>query len=262
MTDGTLLSVPGDAPAVERGVGFFETVLVAGRRAVLWNEHASRLLSTLSAWELPAPSEDDLRRAAAGAFERFPGSGERGLRLSWIAVGADLERRESWRLDVSLRPIPDSTLARRDGSRCVSLPPALRRDSPGMKSTSYAAAILGLRFARRAGGHEGLFTHVDGSYLEGTGTALAAWGRGRPFRAPAPTLPSVTAQAFLTGEDRRATIRSADLRAGSLLLGSLTKASALMSLDGEACDVPPALEAAVAAFNQRLLSDPALGVTL
>ena len=36
--------VPFDAPAVERGFGFFETLLLLGRRAVLWAPHARRLL--------------------------------------------------------------------------------------------------------------------------------------------------------------------------------------------------------------------------
>src|SRR5262249_5118084 len=31
--------IPWDAPAVERGIGFFETALVIGRRAVLWRPH-------------------------------------------------------------------------------------------------------------------------------------------------------------------------------------------------------------------------------
>ena len=35
MGRSRLLPVPGDAPAVERGVGLFETVLMKGRRPVL-----------------------------------------------------------------------------------------------------------------------------------------------------------------------------------------------------------------------------------
>ena len=47
--------IPYDAPAVERGVGFFETVLLSGRRACLWEPHLARLYGTLRRFALPEP---------------------------------------------------------------------------------------------------------------------------------------------------------------------------------------------------------------
>jgi len=242
-----------DAPAVERGVGFFETLLVVGRRAILWEPHLARLFSTLSRFDLPAPTRDELTHAAGEALTDEPV--ERALRLSWIAVGADLERRSSWRLDASRRPIPESTLVRRDGCRGVTLPRSFRRDTPSVKSTSYFAAILGLRHARRNGGDEGLFVAEDGSYLEGTSTALVAWDGLR--HAPE-ALPSVTAAAFLSGDGRLEAPTEEALRGGALLLGSLTKASPLVELDGRPCAVPDALRERIASFNARLVTDETL----
>ena len=80
--------IPFDAPVVERGFGFFETVLLVGRRAVLWDGHERRLFATLEALELPAPARGALESAARAALgDVADGPEERSLRLSWIAVG-------------------------------------------------------------------------------------------------------------------------------------------------------------------------------
>ena len=157
--------VPFDAPAVERGVGFFETVLLSGRRAVLWEPHLARLGGTLRRFSLPEPDRGALETRAKSAVEEAkpPGGDQRALRLAWIAVGGDLDAPASWRLDVTVRAIPESTLERRSGSHAVTLGPDLRRDTPSVKSTSYFAAVAGLRFARRSGGDEALFTAPDGT---------------------------------------------------------------------------------------------------
>jgi branched-subunit amino acid aminotransferase/4-amino-4-deoxychorismate lyase len=124
--------VPFDAPAVERGAGFFETVLLIGRRAVLWTQHLDRLVAAVSRWEFPGPSRGALEAETTRLVGEagFAPSEERGLRLAWIAVGSELERAESWRLDISLRPVPPLTLRRREGVHGVTLPPELRRDTP------------------------------------------------------------------------------------------------------------------------------------
>jgi Branched-chain amino acid aminotransferase/4-amino-4-deoxychorismate lyase len=64
--------IPYDAPVVERGFGFFETLLLVGRRAVLWDAHLRRLLATLEALELPAPSGDAVESAARALSAESP----------------------------------------------------------------------------------------------------------------------------------------------------------------------------------------------
>ena len=256
--------VPFNAPIVERGVGFFETVLVAGRRAVLWERHVSRLVATLRRFSFPGPDRESLEGAAGAAVREasLVAGEERALRLAWIAVGPDLEDPAAWRLDVSMRPIPESTLTRRAGCRVRTLPPWLRRDTPEVKSTSYFAPVVGLRMARGSGADEGLFTAPDGSYLEGTSTSLIAWNDGRAVRALSWFLPSVTAAAFLSEGDATAPLTGEALRAGSLLCGSLTLAVPIISLDGAPCVVPTEMEVRIREFNRRLLSDAALGTML
>lgn len=256
--------VPYLAPAVQRGFGFFETALLVGRRAILWDAHADRLLRGLGRLELPAPSRDRIDAAARKAVDAAaPGAGvQSGLRLTWLAAGEDVEDAAAWRLDAYVIPIPESRLARRDGSRAVSLPLDLQRDTPGVKSTSYFAAIQGGRLAKKAGADEGLFRGHDGRYLEGTTTGLAAWNGGTPVLAPEGVLPSVTAAAFFDGQASVKPIGEEHLRAGGVLLGSLTTAAPLLSLDGRPCAQPPAMLERIRAFRERLLGEPSLSRAL
>ena len=250
--------VPYDAPAVERGFGFFETILLVGRRAVLWDGHVRRLLSTLETLELPAPSHEAFESAARAALgSDADDASERSLRVSWIAVGQDVDVPASWRLDASVRAIPPNTLARRLGSRAVTVPERFRRDSSGFKSTSYFGAVAALRHARQAGGDEGLFREGD-LYVEGTSTALVAWNGGRFAGLGPGGLPSVTAEAFLGGAGERRGVGRDEISSGAILLGSLTTAAPVLSLDGEECAVPAAMLRACEVFRERLRSDAAL----
>jgi branched-subunit amino acid aminotransferase/4-amino-4-deoxychorismate lyase len=252
--------LPFDAPAVERGVGFFETVLLVGRHAIHWNAHLARLLATLERFELPAPARNEIEedaRCVLDAAPQVPRGAERGLRIAWVAAGADLEARAAWRLHVSTRPIPEPTRKRREGAHVVTLPAELRRDTPSVKSTSYFASVMGLRHARRQGGDEGLFRGSDGGYLEGTSTGLVAWQPGVFRVADHAMLGSVTAAAFLDGRGSPGRITADDIRRGALLLGSLTKAVPIVTLDGEPCAQPDEMGEDIRAFNGRLVSEPA-----
>ena len=255
--------VPFDSPAVERGFGFFETLLLVGRRAVLWEPHAARLSGSLRRLGLPAPSAGELLEAVRAAAANVSDDGEeRGLRLAWIAVGADLDDPASFRLDAVVRAIPSVTLARRAGAHAITLPASLRRDSPWLKSTSYASAVLGLRHARRSGGNEGLLGDESGRLVEGTSTALLVYEEGAWAGLGPLALQSVTAEAFLAGRGTRRSVTPHEVRRGALLLGSLTTAVPVLTLDGEPCAVPREVRDEAAAFNDRLRHDPALSTEL
>jgi 4-amino-4-deoxychorismate lyase len=264
MMDVVHAPVPFLSPAVQRGFGFFETALLAGRRAVLWEPHLDRMHRILTRLELPKPSRERLNAAARKVLDTSPAGPDeqRALRLTWFAEGDDLEAEGSYRLEAHLLPIPESRLARRKGSHSVSLPLDLQRDTPGVKSTSYFAAMQGGRLAKKAGGDEGLLRSPDGHYLEGTTTGLAAWNGGAPVLAPKGVLPSVTAAAFFGGSAASAPLTAEKLREGAILLGSLTMATPILTLDGVPCGCPPEMLARVAEFNRRLLQDPAFGTEL
>jgi 4-amino-4-deoxychorismate lyase len=247
--------VPFSAPVVERGMGFFETLLVVGGRALLWEEHIARLLGTLARWGLPSPTTEALTGAAARALEPLKNAGdERALRISWIALESDLDAERSWRLDVSTREVPEATRARRRGASVVTLPSDLARDTARMKSTSYVSALLGQREARRRGADEAIFTTADGVCLEGTSTGLVLWNDGKPVLAAGPALPSITASALAGADAPRRELREKDLLEGAMLAGALTLAAPIVSLDGKPCAQPEAMRARVAEFNARLLA--------
>jgi branched-subunit amino acid aminotransferase/4-amino-4-deoxychorismate lyase len=247
-----------DAPAVERGFGFFETILLLGRRAVLWEPHVARLLRTLGELELPAPGPEGVESAARAALAGIEdGPEERALRLSWIARGIDLESPDSWRLDASVRAIPANTLSRRAGSRAATAPARFRRDSPRYKSTSYFGAVAAQRHARRSGADEALFRE-GGLYVEGASTGIVAWNGGRLAGLGPDALPSVTTEAFLGGAGERRGLGREELLSGALLLGSLTTAAPLVSLDGAECARPTGILRACEAFRERLRSDAAM----
>lgn len=253
--------VPFDSPVVERGVGFFETVLLVARRAVLWEAHLARFFATLAQFELPAPKPADVNASASAALDAAEESSElaeRALRLSYIAIGKDIDRPESWRLDLSVRAIPEHTLRRRNGSNVVTLPKNFCRDTPGVKSTSYFASMAGLRLALRQGADEALFQSHDGTLLEGTSTGLVIWDEGRLQTAGESMLPSVTTGLFLRGRGSSAPVNATGIRQGALLLGSLTKSAPVATLDGVACDQPAAMLEEIRSFNARLTSDLAL----
>ncbi len=132
----------------------------------------------------------------------------------------------------------------------------------GLSRTGYASAGLALREARRRGADEGLFVTASGSYLEGASTGLVAFTPEGWFAAEGAALPSVTVAAFLGAGLLRRPLREIDLRAGSVLLGSLTLAAPLVTLDASPCAVPAALVDRIAAFNLRLREDPAIATTL
>jgi branched-subunit amino acid aminotransferase/4-amino-4-deoxychorismate lyase len=256
-------AVRSDAPVVERGVGLFETILLSGARASRFDAHLARLRATCERLGLPAPDAQlavaAARRAIAERAATRGGevTGEAALRLTWLAAGLDLDEVAAWRLDASARAIPPATLRRRAGCHAITLPAELQRDTPEAKSTSYLAAVLGLRRALRDGADEAFFVTGDGMYLEGTATALVAWDDGRLAAPARGMLPSVTADAFTLGQGRRRPLARGDLLAGAVVLGSLTLAAPLVSLDGMPCAQPAAMLARIAAFNQRLVAEAA-----
>ena len=98
--------------------------------------------------------------------------------------------------------------------------------------------------------------------MEGASTGLVAWNGGRLAGLGPGGLPSVTAEAFLEGAGERRGLGREELLSGALLLGSLTTAVPLLSLDGAECARPPAMLRACEAFRERLRTDAAMQKTL
>lgn len=242
--------IPLDAPALARGVGFFETMLVVRGRPVFLREHYERMASGVMSIDLPAPDEKLFDREAMKAARAVAHLDEASVRLSWLAVNGDIDSRDSWRLFAVSGAIPEATMRRRARGNVILLGSHLGRTSPELKSVSYIPSVLGLREAARRNADEALFTDAKGGILEGTTSNVFALTGTTLVTPPvsAGLLPGVmrrwvvenAARAGL--EVRERTLTKKDLLAGSFLTGSLTRFSRIRHVDGEACRLPgPAL---------------------
>ena len=242
------ITIPIDAPALARGVGFFETLLVAGRRAVFFDAHLARLARSCAALGVPAPGRARVKTASAGALREARRGEEYGMRWSYLAIARDLDSPRSWRFFAMLFPIPAEILRKRKGVRAVTLPRGWERSTPRWKTIDYRASIAGARLAHHRAAEEGIFVDERGRVREGTASNVFRLSGTLAWTAPdsAALLPGVVRSwviehARLAGLEVRERSFAADrLRGGGFFTSSLTGVAPIESLNGLAC-APPSL---------------------
>jgi branched-chain amino acid aminotransferase len=255
------ITIPLDAPALARGVGFFETILVVRGEPVLLEQHWRRLASGADSLRFPSPSREAFEREARRAAGAVAELKEASTRVSWIAIGSDVQDARSWKLVSLSGPIPATTLARRRRGRVIVLGKHIPRPTPGLKTVSYVPSVLGLREAHEKNADEALFTDARGRILEGTASNVFAV-RGDVLVTPpvsAGLLPGVMrgwviARATAAGiAVRERLLTRADLLAGSFLTGSLAKIVPIRTVDGaRAADPGELCRALASAFDEEL----------
>lgn len=207
LADPTQPLVRADDLAVLRGEGVFETARAAAGRTFAIDAHLARMRVSAAAIDLAMPPDTDLSALVATALEAF-GPAEASLRLVATKGPADASGGRVFALataaDAAYRR------AREHGIAAVTLtlgvPAALRPTAPwllgGIKSTSYATAMAGMRAAAAAGGEDAVWVSGDGEVLEApTATVLVVReGRGREVLTPPPEevgiLPGTTVAAL------------------------------------------------------------------
>jgi 4-amino-4-deoxychorismate lyase len=172
-----------------RGDGIFETMLAVGGTVRKIQAHLDRLAGSAEALDLTIPSEEEWRRAITSAVsghrtQHQPASATddelvvklvvtRGVEgastpTSWVQVspaGAAGRRQRETGIDVIL-------LDRGYDSDVAERAPWLLL---GAKTLSYAVNMAALRYARKQGADDVIFTSSDGRVLEGpTSTVLMA----------------------------------------------------------------------------------------
>ena len=242
------ITLPIDAPALSRGVGFFETLWVTGGRAVFFDEHFARLRSSCEMLGVPVPPLSLVRSRVRAALLRARKGGEHGLRWSYLAAGRDLDDPRSWKFFALLFPVPPEILRKRRGVRAILLPREWERTTPRWKTIDYRASIAGVRLAKGLSAEEGIFLDAKGRVREGTMSNVFALSGDRALTPPvsAGLLAGIVrgwviANAGRVGmkvEEKR--FSPARLRRGAFLTSSLTGIAALKTLDGEPCSRPPA----------------------
>lgn len=270
--------VAGTDPGYATGLGLFETCAVVGGRAFALTRHLRRLAASAAALELPAVPDDDVREAVAAVLAASgpevgrlritvtpgapggPGSG--GPAPARPAAPAPV-------LVVTAGPAPP-----RGPAHVVRSAWVRNERSPlaGHKSTSYAADVLALSAATRAGGNEALLANTRGALCEGA-TSNVLVERGGELLTPALSsgcLPGVTRALVLAwAAEAGLPVREAtadelpwsvveDARAGAAglaLAGSLRGVVGVVVVEGTRVAVGPLTAEVARLFRARAADD-------
>jgi branched-chain amino acid aminotransferase len=154
------------------GDGVFETLKVTEQGAFAVSRHLNRMSRSAAALSLPAPDHTLIREAIDAVLEgRDFGRGK--LRITYTGGSGPLGSETAYgppTLIVALAPAaPAPPLT------SIVTAPWTRNERgalTGVKSTSYAENVRGLRYAAERGASEAIFLNTVGHVCEGTGTNI------------------------------------------------------------------------------------------
>lgn len=208
------------------GDAVFETLRCYGGLPFQWRRHERRLAASLRAFGIPRPRHD--LRAAVAELQRRRRMPDAVVRITVTrGVGEGLLPPDDPvpTVLVTLRPVPPGLIEqRRTGIAAAILPFGQGRGgvAQGHKTTFYLAAVLGRRYARAQGAHEGIYIEDREEVSEATSANLFLVRRGR-LETTAPSsgsLPGITRDLVLA-EAERLGLR---VRIGRLSVGALRDA--------------------------------------
>jgi branched-subunit amino acid aminotransferase/4-amino-4-deoxychorismate lyase len=168
VVESDALLLPWSDPAAQWGLGVFETIAVRGAVPRHLDDHLRRLTDAALRLGVPLPAASELTRAVLVVAEGAS-SGSSWLKLL-------VSRSGQWA--VFAGPIDPEAVGRPVSA--VVLPWRRHRLDPtaGIKSTAYAASLLGLEEARRLGADEGLWLNERGHVFQACmGNVFVARGR-------------------------------------------------------------------------------------
>lgn len=261
--------VAGTDPGYTTGLGLFETCAVVGGRAFALTRHLARLAASGAALGLPVVPDREVREAVAAVLAASgPEVGRLRITVSPGAPGPD-GADAAPALVVTAAPAPV-----RGPAHVVRSAWVRNERSPlaGHKSTSYAADVLALAAATRAGGDEALLANTRGALCEGA-TSNVLVERGGELLTPALSsgcLPGVTRALALAwageaglpvreaGEDELPWSVVEDARrgaAGLALAGSLRGVVGVEAVEGTPTSVGPVTAELARLFRARAEDD-------
>jgi branched-subunit amino acid aminotransferase/4-amino-4-deoxychorismate lyase len=154
------------SPAIQSGLGVFETLAVQGHLVLDWERHLDRLERSAGHLGVAVPERETLAEASGVVASEVAGG------LGWLKI-------------VALRDGPvaifGGALAPSEIGRSVSAILLRWRRSPTeplalYKTINYAPFVVGLEEARRRGADEGLWLNTRGHLAEGcTSSVFVVW---------------------------------------------------------------------------------------
>ncbi len=168
VAESDALLLPWSDPAAQWGLGVFETIAVRERAPRHLDDHLRRLTAAAVRLRVPLPPVSELTRAVLLVADGVT-SGS-----SWLKILAS--RSGQWAVFAG----PTDPRAFGSAVSAVVLPWRRHRLDPtaGIKTTAYAACLLGLEEARRLGADEGLWLNERGHVFQAcTGNVFVARGR-------------------------------------------------------------------------------------
>lgn len=231
LADINAPQLPVTLQGVNRGDGVFESMLYTQQAVRKIEAHLARLAVSAEASDLPIPDERSWRAAvdtAVADFDATGGAEEAVVKLVAMRGELDQDPAVCW---VTVTPAPRVGMEQRETGVDVlfldrGYDSKLAERAPwllmGAKTLSYAVNMAALRYARKHGAHEVIFTSADGVVLEApTATVLLAQRDGEtrrlltpmletgilpaPPRAPSSTPRSRTAGSWATARCARRT---------------------------------------------------------
>lgn len=156
-------------PAVQCGLGLFETLALRGPLVLDLDAHLERLLAGAARLGLSAPPKAELCRAALLAARDEP------LDTGWLKLVLS----GGGQLFVLRGPLDPAEVGR--PASAVILPWRRNPADPlaGLKTLNYAANTLGLAYAARHGADEGLWLNTRGRLAEGASSNVFVISRRR-----------------------------------------------------------------------------------
>lgn len=160
-----------DDPAVQAGLGVFETIAVRGGLPVQLAAHLSRLGAGASRLGVALPATATLVAAASVLAHEVAGG------HGWLKILA----LRSGRSVVFAGRMDPSEEGRSVGAVLLPWRRSLCDPLVGLKTLNYAALILGLEEARRRGADEGIWLNTRGHLAEACSSNLFVVSRGKIY---------------------------------------------------------------------------------
>lgn len=194
-----------DDAAVTRGDGVFETILFRHGRACNLERHAQRFRESAVLLDLPEPRLDHWVHATSMAVEKWFQQSESDAKCVWTYTRgrASTGHPSAW---LTITAVPDCVIEQREqGVRVMTTPRGYHIDTSnsvpwvviGAKTLNYASNMAALRWAKKEGFDDVIFTEQD-RILEGATSTVVTF-RGNKIRSPFPggdVLPGTTQAAL------------------------------------------------------------------